>query len=163
MMFFLLFTLSDPLDFANIRKFTGRLAYCSNDKITSRTAKKLPHLDRQPLNSTASEDEILKSLALSDGPTVITTDTVLAALMCASKSVYSWDLIIVKRGNKLVLDKRNNGPLDVVTLNENASEPPSETLERDAAINFPQALASEATLLNSDYKNAILASVFLTY
>ena len=39
------------------------------------------------------------------------TDTILAALMCASRSVYSWDIVVTKAGDKLYLDKREGSNL----------------------------------------------------
>ena len=43
--------------------------------------------------------------------TVISSDVIIAALMSCTKSVYSWDLIVDKRGDTLMLDKREGGAL----------------------------------------------------
>lgn len=44
------------------------------------------------------------------------TDDVLATLMCAPRSTYPWDIVITKRGDVLVFDKRTNSSLDFLTV-----------------------------------------------
>ncbi len=36
------------------------------------------------------------------------TDAILATLMCCTRSVNSWDIIVQRVGNKLFFDKRDN-------------------------------------------------------
>ena len=36
------------------------------------------------------------------------TDAILAAIMCSSRSVYSWDIVVQKVGKKIFLDKRED-------------------------------------------------------
>ena len=36
------------------------------------------------------------------------TDTILATLMCCTRSAYSWDIVVQKIGGKVFLDKRDN-------------------------------------------------------
>lgn len=55
-----------------------------------------------------------------------TTDVILSGLMCAPRSVYPWDIVVVREGNKLFFDKRDGGPFDTVTVNENAADPPQD-------------------------------------
>lgn len=96
--------------------------------------------------------------------------------MCSSRSVYPWDIVIVREGDKVYFDKRDTeeGPfgtstasvtssktdgtvlLDTVSVNENAADPPSETErpkdvrpEDFKDINSPSALALEATYVNN--------------
>ena len=38
---------------------------------------------------------------------VFATDTILTTLMCATRSVYSWDIIITRTADALYLDKRD--------------------------------------------------------
>jgi hypothetical protein len=40
---------------------------------------------------------------------VFATDSVLAMLMCAPRSVFGWDIIVIRDGDKLILDKRDGG------------------------------------------------------
>ena len=39
---------------------------------------------------------------------VFATDAILATLMCATRSVYSWDIVVQKVGKKLFFDKRDD-------------------------------------------------------
>ena len=39
---------------------------------------------------------------------VFATDTILATLMCCTRSAYSWDIVVQKIGGKVFLDKRDN-------------------------------------------------------
>ena len=41
-----------------------------------------------------------------DKADIFTTDVIIAALMCCTKSNYSWDIEIKKFQNKLFIDKR---------------------------------------------------------
>lgn len=47
--------------------------------------------------------------------TVFATDAILAALMCSPRSVYSWDIVVQKVGNKLFFDKRD-ASFDLLTV-----------------------------------------------
>ncbi|KAJ3320527.1 hypothetical protein HDV06_005256 [Boothiomyces sp. JEL0866] len=127
------------------------------DKITTKAPKKLAATSKAFVNPTASEDPILKELAEnSNEKSIIATDTVLAALMCSPRSVYSWDIIISKKGNQLIFDKRSSGVLDYNTVNENAAEPPVESTEKDTNINSHEALASEATQINRNFSQQVV-------
>lgn len=78
-------------------------------------------------------------------------------LMCAPRSVYPWDIVIVKQGNKVFLDKRDNAALDMVTVNENAADAPLEASEGSKeTINQPAALAEEATYINHNFANQVV-------
>ena len=48
----------------------------------------------------------LLQLAKSQG-NVFITDAIMGTLMCATRSVYSWDIIVQKVGKKLFFDKRD--------------------------------------------------------
>jgi len=82
--------------------------------------------------------------------------------MCAPRSVYPWDIVIVREGNKLFFDKRDGGPFDTVTVNENASDPPqdpsapnpnnpTERAPEGPSINSATSLSLEATYINSNF------------
>lgn len=112
--------------------------------------RKLNVLERAAYNVTTSSDPILQELADKDEATIFATDSILSVLMCATKSVYSWDLVITKRGSKLFIDKRDNSNLDMVTVNENATDAPLETSEGNKdTMNSPSALMLEATHINN--------------
>jgi len=73
--------------------------------------------------------------------------------MASPRSVYSWDIVVQKIGSKLFLDKRDNSQFDYLTVNETASEPPSD--EKDS-INSPQKLSEEATFINQNFSQQVL-------
>lgn len=50
------------------------------------------------------------------------TDTILTTIMCAAKSVYSWDIVVTRVGDKLFFDKREGSTIDLLTVNETAPE-----------------------------------------
>lgn len=85
--------------------------------------------------------------------------------MCAPRSVYPWDIVILRDGDKLFLDKRDGGPfgmstpledkfvqtifpLDFITVNENATDPP---LDDKDSINSSSQLSVEATYVNQNF------------
>jgi translation initiation factor 3 subunit D len=84
--------------------------------------------------------------------------------MCAPRSVYPWDIVIVREGNNLFFDKRDGGPFDTVTVNENAADPPQDPAppnpnnpaEKAAvpevpSINSATSLSLEATYINQNF------------
>lgn len=73
--------------------------------------------------------------------------------MSAPISVYSWDVIITKKGNQLWLDKRDGSAMDYYSVNESATEPPVEN-EKDS-LNTPSQLAEEASELNANFINMV--------
>ena len=83
--------------------------------------------------------------------------------MCAPRSVYPWDVVIVREGDKLFFDKRDGGPFDTVTVNENAADPPQDptpanpnnptekTQQETPSINSATSLSLEATYINQNF------------
>lgn len=80
------------------------------DRINTKNPQPLQILDRSRYHPTASEDPILQDLASRNKAKVFTTDSVLSLLMCATRSVYPWDIVMIKEGDKLFMDKREGGP-----------------------------------------------------
>ncbi|KAL8905440.1 MAG: hypothetical protein Q9207_002633 [Kuettlingeria erythrocarpa] len=116
--------------------------------------RKLNVVDRAAYNVTTSQDPIIHELAEKDEATIFATDNILSMLMCAPRSVYSWDIVITRTGNKIYLDKRDGSSLDMVSVNENAADAPLEASEGNKdQINFPGALALEATFINHSFVN----------
>lgn len=112
--------------------------------------RKLNVIERAAYNVTTSSDPILQDLAEHDAAQVFATDNILSLLMCAPRSVYSWDLVLERRGSKLFIDKREGSSLDMVSVNENAADAPLELSEGNKdSINAPQALMMEATHINN--------------
>ncbi|KAI9768056.1 MAG: hypothetical protein M1835_006955 [Candelina submexicana] len=119
--------------------------------------RKLNVVDRAAYNVTTSSDPVIQELAEKDEATIFATDNILSMLMCAPRSVYSWDLVILRQGNKIFLDKRDGSSLDMVTVNENAADAPLETSEGNKdTINNPGALALEATFINHNFANQVV-------
>lgn len=126
------------------------------DRVNTKNEKPLQHMERLHYNPTSSDDPILQDLASKDRAKVFATDAVLAQLMCAPRSVYPWDIVLIREGDKLYMDKRDQGPLDYLSVNENASDPPLENPIVDASntsafINTPSALSQQATFLNENF------------
>lgn len=130
----------------------------SYDKQPVKTAeRKLSVMDRATYNVTTSSDPVIHELAEKDEATIFATDSVLSMLMCATRSVYPWDIVIVRQGNKIYLDKRENAALDMVTVNENAIDAPLEGTDGNKdGINQPNALAEEATYINHNFANQVV-------
>ncbi|KAI0966324.1 eukaryotic translation initiation factor 3 subunit D [Xylaria arbuscula] len=130
----------------------------SHDKAPVKSAeRRLNAIDRATYNVTTSSDPVIQELAERDEATIFATDSILSMLMCSTRSVYPWDLVIIKQGNKIFLDKRDNATLDLVTVNENAADAPMEA--SDGAkdnINNPAALSEEATYINHNFANQVV-------
>jgi len=119
--------------------------------------RKLTAIDRAAYNVTTTADPVIQELADKGEATIFATDSVLSMLMCAPRSVYSWDIVIVRQGNKVFLDKRDSAALDMVTVNENAADAPLEASEGGKdGINQPGALAEEATYINHNFANQVV-------
>ncbi|KAI8632287.1 eukaryotic translation initiation factor 3 subunit D [Xylariaceae sp. FL1651] len=130
----------------------------SYDKPPVKSAeRRLIAIDRATYNVTTSSDPIIQELAERDEATIFATDSILSMLMCSTRSVYPWDLVIVRQGNKVFIDKRDNATLDMVTVNENAADAPLEASEgAKDGINQPSALSEEATYINHNFSNQVV-------
>ncbi|KAG1366842.1 putative Eukaryotic translation initiation factor 3 subunit D [Cocos nucifera] len=102
---------------------------------------------------TTTNDPVIRRLAADDKATVFTTDAILSALMCAPRSVYSWDIVIQRVGNKLFFDKRDGSQLDLLSVNETSQEPLPDAKED---INSAHSLAVEATYINQNFSQQVL-------
>jgi translation initiation factor 3 subunit D len=128
------------------------------DRLTTKAPKALPDSEVAPgLTVTASKDPILQKLAKeTQGKSVFITDTVLSALMCATRSIYPWDIILTKQNGQIWMDKRPDATLDIITVNENAAEShqPPETSEKETG-STAATLAEEATNINRNFIAAV--------
>lgn len=121
------------------------------DKISPQSAVPLRAVDLDSYNVTTTDDPILQSYASRNEGRVFVTDTILALLMTCTRSVYPWDIVVIREGDKLYFDKRENGPVDFVSVNENATDPPQETLEGKDSVNTAGNLSLEATYINANF------------
>ena len=85
------------------------------------------------------------------------TDTILAALMTCARSVYTWDIIVNRVGDKLYFDKREGCPIDFLSVSETAAEPPVEDLKDP--LNNPDPLSEEATKINLFFSQQVTRPV----
>lgn len=136
------------------------------DRVSTRSEKLLERTSRTFFNVSTSDDPVLTQLAsqVSGGSEeihVFATDTIVSHLMASPRSVYPWDIIVKRQGNKIFLDKRDGSWFDFLTVNENATEPPTDD-SRDA-INSPGPLGKEATFINQNFSQQILMKVLLDY
>ncbi|RKO98850.1 hypothetical protein CXG81DRAFT_4149, partial [Caulochytrium protostelioides] len=176
----LAFSVSEPTELAA----SGAVQYYDKtfDRITPKADKPLEPIDRTFNFPTASIDPVLTELAAqSSKPTVFATDDVVAALMCAPRSIYSWDIVITKDGNNLWLDKRNVSAFEFISVNENAANPPVDISKpanasfnaaaaaaaaaatAENALNGPAALAEEATYINRNLSQQVLSNDKLSF
>ncbi|ERS96120.1 translation initiation factor 3 subunit D [Sporothrix schenckii 1099-18] len=125
--------------------------------VAKSSERKLTALDRAAYNVTTSSDPVIQEMADKGEATIFATDSILSMLMCAPRSVYPWDLVIVRQGGKIFLDKRDNAALDMVTVNENAADAPLEAADGSKdTVNQPGALAEEATYINHNFANQVV-------
>merc|ERR1712117_602172 len=116
--------------------------------------KPLQRIDRIFHTVTTTDDPVIRKLVKSEpNANVFVTDAILATLMCAGRSAYSWDIVVQKIGGKVFLDKRDNTEFDLLTVSETAAEPPQE---EGTNLNSPRNLALEATFVNHNFSQQVL-------
>uniref|UniRef100_A0A1L8DS15 Eukaryotic translation initiation factor 3 subunit D n=1 Tax=Nyssomyia neivai TaxID=330878 RepID=A0A1L8DS15_9DIPT len=134
----------------------GTLEYYDKtyDRINVKSEKPLQRVDRIFHTVTTTDDPIIRSLSKSVG-NVYATDSILATIMCCTRSNYSWDIVIDKIQDKLFMDKRDNTEFDLLTVNETSVEPPQDD---GNSLNSPRNLAIEATFINHNFSQQVLKS-----
>jgi len=120
--------------------------------VTCKLEKQLQRINRIFHKVTTTDDPIIRKLTKSEG-NVFATDAIIATLMCTTRSVYSWDVVVQRVGDKLFFDKRDDSEFDLLTVNETAAEPPHE---EGNSINSPRNLALEATFINHNFSQQVL-------
>lgn len=120
-----------------------------NKKIERIAGAPLKVIDRAFYNPSASDDPIIQELHSKKTAKVYTTDSVITQLMCASRSVYSWDIVATKKDGVIFFDKREGSSIDNITVDENSQDAPSDS--HDANINNAQNLSLEATFINQNF------------
>lgn len=160
----------DELDLNQLLKLQANppkaddLAWCgqldhydeSYDKTTSKNAAPLKRFDNKIFYTvTTAEDPILEKFAVEGVGDIFATDTILAQIMAAPRSVYSWDLVIQKTEGIIYIDKRDDSPFDLLTVSETAHDPP-QVGEGVEEINTPDRLSVEATMINQNFSQQIL-------
>ncbi|XP_014671449.1 PREDICTED: eukaryotic translation initiation factor 3 subunit D-like [Priapulus caudatus] len=87
----------------------GSLEYYDKpiDRVNTRTERKLQRVNRIFHKVTTTDDPVIRQLAKTEG-NVFATDAIVATLMTCARSVYSWDIVVQRVGNKLFFDKRED-------------------------------------------------------
>ncbi|KAF5837662.1 eukaryotic translation initiation factor 3 subunit D [Dunaliella salina] len=134
----------------------GELEYYDKayDRITVKQETPLLKTGRAFRNVSTSEDPIIRKAAAENKARVFATDNILTTLMCMKSSKYSWDLIVTKQNGKIFIDRRATSNLNFLTVNETA---PDEIPEDKDNINGVQQLALEATAINQNFSQQVLA------
>jgi len=136
----------------------GALEYYDKiwDRVNVKNEKTLQRIDRIFHTVTTTDDPVIRKLTKSEPKAnVFVTDAILSCLMMASRSVYSWDIVVQKIGGKVFLDKRDNTEFDLLTVSETSAEPPQE---EGTNLNSPRNLALEATFVNHNFSQQVLKS-----
>lgn len=124
------------------------------DRVNPKNDRRLERFkNRHFFKVTTTDDPVIRRLAADDKATVFATDAILSALMCAPRSVYSWDIVVQRVGNKLFFDKRDGSQLDLLSVNETGQEALPDAKED---INSAHSLAVEATYINQNFSQQVL-------
>merc|ERR1712106_1271473 len=147
-------TVAEPTDLLQC----GSLEYYDKifDRVNVKHERPLQRIDRIFHTVTTTDDPVIRKLVKTETTAnVFCTDAILATLMCASRSAYSWDIVVQKIGGKVFLDKRDNTEFDLLTVSETSAEPPQE---EGSNLNSPRNLALEATFVNHNFSQQVLKS-----
>ena len=138
----------------------GQLYYYDKalDKVSVKAPQALQRCGGIFYNTTTTEDPVIQKLAEQNEGNVFATDIILATLMAAQRSVYSWDIVAQRVGDMLFLDKRDTGgfsnPVDALTVSETSIEPP--TSDPSVTANNAKDLATEALYINQNFRRQVL-------
>jgi len=129
----------------------GSLEYYdkSYDRVTTKNEKILESNNRTFHRVTTTDDPIIRKLTSKGN--VFGTDAIISTLMCATRSVHSWDIIVQRVGKKLFFDKRDDSDFDLLPVYETTQEELKEE-----GINSPNNLAVEATYINQNFSQQCL-------
>lgn len=135
--------------------FHGSLRFYdkSFDRVTPKFVRQLKATRAVHHDITVSDDPVIRKYVEAGTGQVFMTDTVLTTLMCSPRSVYSWDIVIRKEGDKLFFDTREGSLLSHSTVAETAPEGVAEDKDN---INGVQQLRSEATSIGHAFSQQVL-------
>jgi len=126
------------------------------DRITPKSEKALVGTEASFYKVSTSDDPVIARLhsdPANKDVRVYATDAILAVIMAAPRSSYSWDLVVNRVGDKLFLDKRRGSSIDFVTNMETANDFGDD--DRDSINNSGQ-LMREATYINEAFSQQVL-------
>lgn len=155
-------TLLEELDFPRLSKLVlptvkeptdvvqcGEIEYYdrSYDRVSTRNSRPLVRVNRVTHTVSTSDDPVIRRLATEHTARVYCTDTVAACLMCCTRSVYPWDIVVTRVEDMLFFDVREKSEFELLTVCETSADPPNE----DAGlINSARLLSLEATYINTN-------------
>ncbi|XP_057310763.1 eukaryotic translation initiation factor 3 subunit D-like [Hydractinia symbiolongicarpus] len=119
------------------------------DRISTKNPKVLESNSRTFHRVTTTDDPIIRKLTSKGN--VFGTDAIISTLMCCTRSVHSWDIIVQRVGKKLFFDKRDDPNFDLLPVYETTQEELKEE-----GINSPYNLAVEATYINQNFSQQCL-------
>lgn len=127
----------------------------SYNNLTTKNERKLQRIERPFYTVTTTDDPIIRQLSINHG-NVYATDVIVATLMTATRSVFSWDIVVQKVGGKLFFDKRDDSDFDLLTVNETSTDVVYFEDDSKNGINSPKNLAMEATFINHNFSQQVL-------
>ncbi|XP_066914272.1 eukaryotic translation initiation factor 3 subunit D-like [Clytia hemisphaerica] len=139
--------IKDPVDLYNCG--TMEQYDKAYDRVTTKNERVLEQNSRTFHRVTTTDDPIIRKLTGKGN--VFGTDAIISALMCCTRSVASWDIIVQRVGKKLFFDKRDDSDFDLMSVFETTQEEMKEE-----GINSPNNLASEATYINQNFSQQCL-------
>jgi hypothetical protein len=99
-------------------------------------------------------------LLQADAGNVFATDSILAHLMAAPRTVLPWDIVATYLpGGVVFLDVRDPVKFEMATVNENAHVQPPESSPAGGDINGAAALSIEASVINQSIAQAVSSGV----
>ena len=128
------------------------------DRAADRVGPKLPAKLKEASGAHANpvktwDDSTMKKLAADDEGDVFITDLVLTVIMTAPRSVYAWDIAIIKNKNKLFVDRRSGSSLEYITNGETAPDPLMEDKDN---VNGIENLNAESTFVHQAFREQVL-------
>jgi len=129
----------------------GSIYPYNHDLDKSGTYKQIPVVDfsgKVYANVPTLEDPIIRRLAQENKADIFATEVAAAAIMTAPKSLYSWDVVIKKHGDKLFIDKRDDpNMLDHLTVNETSHD--TQPVDEDSVNGVRQIMKESVDVHNS--------------
>jgi len=121
------------------------------DRTSPHATRPIHKIDVNLPNVPTLDDPIIRELAGNEevGANIFITDKVLSAIMSSARSIYSWDIVVEKFQGKVFFYTRENCPLDLDSVSENAHETPPDEKEN---INGAYNLSLEGTRVNQIFQ-----------
>lgn len=107
-----------PVSLPNVKECGEISAYdIAWDRASAKKPKAFKQFNGKSFEESLFDDEVMVELMENNVADIFTTDVIAAALMCATKSNYSWDIEIKKYGDKIFMDKRQDDDIENNILN----------------------------------------------